>query len=329
MRIRSTKPEFWRSNTIAQLEWSDRFVLKGLEAYVDDNGVGKDDVELIAADVFPRDLSRNPHETIARLSGAIARLTVAGLVVRYSVSREGVASIREGVASIPVTDFINFRASSGAEIGSQGRDSEKFLYIDKWRDIQRVDRPNKGRFPRPDGTLEYVDVVDRDSYRNTRDTLATGTGEQRNRGTEEKEPPYPPSDEPPPAQPPAKRTNNGAELARTRFTNLPARSPAAHQIAQAFSASLPVPVESGLQAEIATQIDKCLRDSIPPPAIADGLRAWAASDSWHPSQIPKFVMKAAAATARRTNGVGKPTQKAMGYDQLAEELIAEISREEP
>lgn len=137
----------------------------------------------------------------------------------------------------------------------------------------------------------------------------------------------PPNDFP---REPSPRRAEGAELARANFANLPARSLAAHQIAQAFSASLPVPVESGLQAEIATQIDKCLRDSIPPPAIADGLRAWAASDSWHPSQIPKFVMKAAAAAIRHpTPGVGKPTQKAMGYDQLAEELIAEISREEP
>ncbi|MBN7466111.1 hypothetical protein I3U66_10915, partial [Mycobacteroides abscessus subsp. massiliense] len=49
MRIRSTRPEFWRSKTIAQLDWDVRLVLKGLEAYVDDNGVGKDDIELIAA----------------------------------------------------------------------------------------------------------------------------------------------------------------------------------------------------------------------------------------------------------------------------------------
>lgn len=156
MRIRSTKPEFWRSKTIAQLDWDVRFVLKGIEAYVDDNGVGKDDIALIASDVFPRDLSARASETLARLSEAILTLVQQGLIVRYVA------------------------------------DGEELLYVDKWADIQRVDKPNKGRFPRPDGTMEYAQPVNRDSYRNPRETLATtsetlapGTGEQGNRGTEE------------------------------------------------------------------------------------------------------------------------------------------------
>ena len=151
MRIRSTKPEFWRSKTIAELSWEQRFVLKGLEAYVDDNGVGKDDIALIAADVFPRDLSRDPRETLASLADAISAIAEAGLIARYEV------------------------------------DGEELLYIDKWRDIQRVDRPNKGRFPRPDGTIEYDEAVNRDSYRNPREGSCSprdrnrGTGEQGNR----------------------------------------------------------------------------------------------------------------------------------------------------
>jgi hypothetical protein len=47
MRIRSTKPEFWRSERIASVNWDARLVLKGLESYVDDNGVGVDDIALI------------------------------------------------------------------------------------------------------------------------------------------------------------------------------------------------------------------------------------------------------------------------------------------
>lgn len=158
MRIRSTKPEFWRSKTISEglTDWADRLVLKGIESYVDDNGVGKDDLALFAADVFPRDLSANPRETLARLTEAISRIVSVGLVVRYEV------------------------------------DGEKLIYVDKWKDIQRVDKPNRGRFPRPDGTFEYSEPVDRDSYRNPRETLANPpeilapvTGEQGNRGTEE------------------------------------------------------------------------------------------------------------------------------------------------
>jgi len=158
MRIRSTKPEFWRSKTIAQLEWADRFVLKGLESYVDDNGVGKDDLALIAADVFPRDLSASPRDTLARLSEAISRLHSGGLIARYAI------------------------------------EGESLLYIDRWKSIQRIDKPGRGRFRRPDGTLEYDEEVNRESYASPREgvasppvVLAPGAVEQWNRGTGEQE----------------------------------------------------------------------------------------------------------------------------------------------
>jgi hypothetical protein len=156
MRIRSTKPEFWRSKTIARLDWSTRLVLKGLESYVDDNGVGKDDLALIAADVFPRDLSSNPRDTLARLSEAISTLAEGGLIARYK------------------------------------HEAENLLYIDRWKDLQRIDKPGKGRFPRPDGTLEYAEPVNRESYGKPRESVANvpevvapGTGEQGSSGTEE------------------------------------------------------------------------------------------------------------------------------------------------
>ena len=74
-------------------------------------------------------------------------------------------------------------------------------------------------------------------------------------------------------------------------------------------------------AEIGEQIDNCLKSTIPPPAIAEGLKAWTASDSWSPTQIPKFVHKA---NNRHINGVGKPSQKAVGWQQACEELLAEV-----
>ncbi|WP_343466301.1 hypothetical protein AAI421_17960 [Rhodococcus aetherivorans] len=174
MRIRSTKPEFWRSETIASLDWDIRLVLKGVESYVDDNGVGKDSVVLICADVFPHDLARDPG-TLARVSRALRKLAEANLIARYTVA------------------------------------GEPLLYVRRWKEIQRVDKPNKGRFPRPDGTLEYRDPVNesvcaaqsvseadepddarehsgnpRETLANTPETLAPVTEEQGNRGTEEK-----------------------------------------------------------------------------------------------------------------------------------------------
>ena len=87
MRIRSTKPEFWRSKTIAQLEWEDRLVLKALESYVDDNGVGKDSVVMFCADAFPYDLAQS-SEVCAKVSRSLSRFSEANLIVRYSIAGE-------------------------------------------------------------------------------------------------------------------------------------------------------------------------------------------------------------------------------------------------
>lgn len=172
MRIRSTKPEFWRSETIGELEWDHRLVLKGLESYVDDNGVGKDTVALICADVFPHDLAKDP-ETIARVSRALQKLAEVDLIVRYSFK------------------------------------GHRLVYVRRWKSIQRVDKPNAGRYPRPDGTLNYLDDVDeaispaqpggevssrddsrkpREDFRSPPDALAPGTGEQGSRGAGEQIP---------------------------------------------------------------------------------------------------------------------------------------------
>ena len=137
-------------------------MLKGLESYVDDNGVGVDDIELIVTDVFPRDMFANGRETVARVSEAISELHQAGLVWRY-----------EGP-------------------------NDKLLYISFWEEIQRIDKPGKGRNPRPDGTFEYKESVIRESVASLPEALAPGTGEQGNRGTGEqgnRNPPNPPRGE--------------------------------------------------------------------------------------------------------------------------------------
>ncbi|AVO21672.1 replication initiation protein [Mycobacterium phage MooMoo] len=151
MRIRSTKPEFWRSERIASVSWDARLVLKGLESYVDDNGVGKDDIALIVGDVFPRDMLANPRETYARVSEAISELHQAGLLWRYE------------------------------------SDGTRLLFVSWWEDIQRIDKPGKGRFRRPDGTMNYRDSEIRESVASPREGVAPGTGEQGNRGTGEKQ----------------------------------------------------------------------------------------------------------------------------------------------
>lgn len=118
----------------------------------------------------------------------------------------------------------------------------------------------------------------------------------------------------------AREDGRGKALARLDALNATARSTPAYHIAKAFSASLPVPIETGLLAGIGVQIDKCLRTNIPPHAIAAGLKAWTESTSWSPTQIPNFVHK-----ANNGRAVGAATTKALGYDAALNELLREVT----
>ena len=148
MRIRSIKPEFWRSLDIAALSIEDRLLFIGLWSYVDDNGVGVDRVPVIAAELFADDLSRDPRETLGRVADGIGRLSECGLVQQYS------------------------------------DDSRDYLAVTNWERHQRIDKPNKPRYPLP--TSENITIRETlaKPSRDPRETPAPGTGEQRNRGTE-------------------------------------------------------------------------------------------------------------------------------------------------
>ena len=85
-RIRSIKPEFFTSETIAALPLSARLTFIGLWTYVDDNGVGIDNELLITAAIWP--LERDNLETLARTREDLASLSREGLVSRYQDSRK-------------------------------------------------------------------------------------------------------------------------------------------------------------------------------------------------------------------------------------------------
>ncbi|AMS03231.1 replication initiation protein [Gordonia phage Bjanes7] len=289
MRIRSTKPEFWRSHRIASVSWDARLVLKGLESFVDDNGVGKDDIELIIGDLFQRDLIREPSRTLARVSEAISELHEAGLVWRYD---------HEGTS---------------------------LLYVAFWESIQRVDKPQPGRLPRPDGTMNYKDSQIRESLASPREgsrNVAPGTGEQRNRGTEEQGTPPAVSDV---------THQGGREVARrkTRASrriadlNATSRSAEADRFAAEFNRWAGGGIPSQMRIEVAQEVDQLIADGISPHQIAEGVKAWHGSDRVYASQIPHFVAKA----ARSAEPDPKPTKATLrAVDTLAatEALIAEF-----
>lgn len=151
MRIRSVKPEFWRSDDITSLSREHRLLFIGLWQYVDDNGVGVDDYRQIAADLFA--LEDDQKEVRDYVRDGLATLERALLIVRYEV------------------------------------DGKPLLFIHSWDRHQRVDRPGKPRYPRPefDGpspTRQSPEnpECDASASRQPRECDATGAGEQGSRG---------------------------------------------------------------------------------------------------------------------------------------------------
>jgi hypothetical protein len=156
-RIRSIKPEFWKSESIACHDMFTRLVFIGLWTYVDDNGVGLDNPKLVAAELFPLEedfagVSRDLRESLARLADT-------GRIRRYTV------------------------------------DGKAYLAIVNWSEHQKIDRPAKARYPEPDdpratptpppsrGNARPPGIVDAPS-RGSRESVASphrldqGTGDQ-------------------------------------------------------------------------------------------------------------------------------------------------------
>ncbi|MDN5971840.1 hypothetical protein [Bifidobacterium crudilactis] len=155
MRIRSIKPEFWRSDDVDALSVFERLLFIGLWSYVDDNGVGVYSVKDIVSDLFAGDLVRDSNETLIRVKTGLQELSDKGLILIY----------RE--------------------------DGKDYLFVTNWEKHQRVPNPNKPRYPRPSNDSETPIALFNESLIRPHETLSTGTGEQRNRGTVLKPPVVP------------------------------------------------------------------------------------------------------------------------------------------
>ena len=150
MRIRSIKPEFWRSDDIDALSIPDRLLFIGLWSYVDDNGVGLFSLKDIAADLFAGDMARDSQETLRRVSEGLGTLSRHGLIEVYRV------------------------------------DDKDYLHVTHWSRHQKITHPAKARYPLPDkGSEPPLTLFAETLQRPSGDSLAwnRGTGEQGNRGT--------------------------------------------------------------------------------------------------------------------------------------------------
>jgi hypothetical protein len=110
-RIRSIKPEFFTSLTIAELPLSARLTFIGLWTYVDDNGVGPADARLIRAAVWP--LEETP-DILQRTREDLQRLHAALLVTLFEAR------------------------------------GKPLVVVNGWTEHQKVSHPRKPRFPTPD-----------------------------------------------------------------------------------------------------------------------------------------------------------------------------------
>jgi hypothetical protein len=137
-RIRSVKPDFFTSETIAQLDMIDRLLFIGLWTHVDDNGVCRDVPALMKAAVFPLD----ECVTLMRVTGGLMRLSELGLVVRYKV------------------------------------DSKGYLAVSAWSEHQKVQHPGKDRYPGPDQAQEILIETSRDSHETLTPEQGAGSREQ-------------------------------------------------------------------------------------------------------------------------------------------------------
>jgi len=123
-RIRSIKPEFFTSLTIADLPLSARLTFIGLWTYVDDNGVGPADPRLIRAAIWP--LEETP-DILQRTREDLQRLQEAGLITLYEAS---------------------------------GR---PLVYVKSWDEHQKVSHPRKPRFLTPHDVPHVADQDSSDS----------------------------------------------------------------------------------------------------------------------------------------------------------------------
>jgi hypothetical protein len=241
MRIRSTRPEFYRSERVARVGWDSRYVLKALESYVDDNGVGKHDLELIVGDLFMRE----PSRTVARVSEAISELHEAGLLWLYEA------------------------------------DGTDLLYIAFWEEIQRIDKPQPGRFRRPDGTLAYKESSIREPVATPREdsrTFAPVTGEQGNRGTGEQGKGIPPEAD---AAPPPSRA----------LALIDAEPTAQHLVAEWIDHCEDRP-PGRVIGQVAKELKSMLDEGISPERIRPALAEWNRK-GLHPSTLASVVHEVA------------------------------------
>lgn len=124
-RIRTIKPDFFRSASVARLSYRARLTWQGLWTYADDEGRGRDDPRDIKGQIWSQDDSVTWQEVVVDMD----ELAGAGKLVRYEV------------------------------------DGERFFFIPSWGEHQKISKPTPSRFPEPSGSPPGVLPAGREGKR--------------------------------------------------------------------------------------------------------------------------------------------------------------------
>lgn len=108
-RIRTIKPDFFRNEEVAGLTYRARLTWVGLWTYADDEGRGKDNARIIKGDLWPLE----DDVTHLEVEADLKELEQHGRITRYEVN------------------------------------GERFLFVNKWRDHQRIAKPTASKLPPP------------------------------------------------------------------------------------------------------------------------------------------------------------------------------------
>lgn len=137
MRIRSIKPQFWRSPDVMELNLFQRLLFIGLWNLADDEGRGVYDPASIAADLFLTEFSLNPHGVITDVSNAFVEYSKQSMIAVYEVEKR------------------------------------RYFQILQWKKHQRVNRATTSQIPPLTSENEETKLISEDSL-NTHRGLTLG-----------------------------------------------------------------------------------------------------------------------------------------------------------
>ena len=300
MRIRSIKPEFWRSDDITGLPISTRLTFIGLWSYVDDNGVGADKLVSIVADLYADEFAGDPLETLKRVTEDLERLASGGQVTRYKADHNGTL--------------------------------KDLLYITKWKQHQRVNHPSLGhKYPLPPGdssnpaaALKRVSRDSLESLTHEQGNRGAGEREQGSRGAGDDEVPLPPEPPPGPYDPQSTEVVVDTAPASIEVANKPAKRQPSSAAKTVVRQELGTAYPTTTVDRLAAQVENLLREGQPDTTVREALREWDRRDNCSkPEFLPTVLADLVKASRAVPGNNGRPAHKMRALAALAQQVHAE------